>query len=104
MKWIKNYVLVFHRPNDVDNIAHYHGITHRDLKRGIIQKQSCEICGCNSTSGHHEYYSNTDYRLRWLCHKHHKIIHALFHNEDKKENALILDNEMRIRYGIHEKD
>lgn len=68
----------FTEPNDIGNPVHYHGVTHRDVRNGTIQRQPCEICGKEKTDGHHEYYSDSDYKIRWLCHKHHFKLHALF--------------------------
>ena len=68
----------FSMPNEVNNAAHFLGITHRDIRNGIIERQPCEICGNPKTDGHHEYYSDSDYKIRWLCHRHHSKLHVLF--------------------------
>lgn len=77
--------IVFTEPNNPDvSKVHYMGITHRDVRNGTLKRQPCEICGKEKTDAHHEVYAEKDYKIRWLCHKHHKIIHALFGNEHKK--------------------
>lgn len=91
MKTIIFQGIEFRMPNKVNRIDHFLGITHRDVRNGTIKRQPCEICGKEKTDGHHEYYSDSDYKIRWLCHKHHSELHGLFnringvYEERKKE-------------------
>ena len=83
----------FTMPNEVKRIDHFLGITHRDIRNGTIKRQPCEICGKEKTDGHHEYYSDSNYKVRWLCHRHHLKLHAIFnkingvYEKRKKEYA-----------------
>jgi hypothetical protein len=44
------------------------------VKRGIIEKQPCKICGDIKVEKHHPDYSKkTD--IEWLCPKHHHRVH-----------------------------
>lgn len=45
------------------------------LRKGLITKGLCEICGSSKVQAHHEDYSK-QLEVRWLCPKHHKRIHA----------------------------
>lgn len=40
------------------------------VKKGIIHKQSCQVCGNPKTHAHHDDYSKP-YNVRWLCPLHH---------------------------------
>jgi|WetSurMetagenome_2_1015567.scaffolds.fasta_scaffold00103_71 hypothetical protein len=79
---MKNKILFegieFTLPNEVERTDRFLGITSRDIKNGTIKRQSCEICGKEKTDGHHEIYSDSNYKIRWLCHKHHIQLHAVF--------------------------
>lgn len=43
-------------------------------KRGIINNESCVICGEKKTDAHHVDYNNP-YDLVWLCRSHHSKLH-----------------------------
>jgi predicted nucleic acid-binding Zn ribbon protein len=45
------------------------------LKKGIIQKQTCVVCGKHDVIAHHEDYSRPN-DVIWICEKH----HAKYHN------------------------
>jgi len=40
------------------------------LRKGIITKKSCEICGAIKVEAHHDDYGKP-LKVRWLCPKHH---------------------------------
>ena len=44
------------------------------LKRGLIVREACEVCGADDTDGHHEDYQKP-LDVRWLCRRHHKAEH-----------------------------
>lgn len=44
------------------------------LKKGLIDRKPCEICGSHSVDGHHEVYTEP-LKVRWLCRRHHKRVH-----------------------------
>ena len=48
-----------------------HLATASALKRGIIERQVCEICGDPKTDAHHESHLEP-LRIRWTCRRHHK--------------------------------
>ena len=48
------------------------------LLNGSIQKQPCEICGCDIVEAHHDNY-NEPLKIRWLCREH----HAQWHKNNK---------------------
>ena len=44
------------------------------VRRGLIEKRPCEVCGDADAEGHHDDYSKP-LEVRWLCRKHHKEHH-----------------------------
>lgn len=53
---------------------------YRSLKKGLITRGVCEICGETKVDGHHEDYSKP-LEVRWLCRSHHKQIHSKLADE-----------------------
>jgi len=51
-----------------------HMATRSALRRGLLQKQPCAICGDPKAEAHHEDYDRP-LLVRWLCRKHHKQAH-----------------------------
>jgi hypothetical protein len=45
------------------------------LKRGTIQRGTCEVCGAEKTQAHHVDY-NRPLDVRWLCNTHHRAVHG----------------------------
>jgi hypothetical protein len=50
------------------------------LKKGLIERQPCEVCGAAETDGHHDDY-DMPMKVRWLCRLHHRAVHL------KKEDS-----------------
>lgn len=46
----------------------------RALKKGILVRQACVVCGSEKSHGHHPDYSKP-LSVIWLCQKHHKQAH-----------------------------
>lgn len=44
------------------------------LNRGLIEKESCEVCGSAEVDAHHDSYDKP-MDVRWLCRRHHKAEH-----------------------------
>ena len=44
------------------------------IKRGLLQRLPCEVCGEAKAQAHHDDYSKP-LDVRWLCPKHHKEVH-----------------------------
>jgi hypothetical protein len=44
------------------------------LRRGLVERQPCEVCGAEPTDGHHDDY-DAPLRVKWLCRKHHRALH-----------------------------
>lgn len=44
------------------------------VKRGLMDKYPCEICGDTKVEAHHDDY-NKPYCVRWLCCEHHREVH-----------------------------
>jgi len=49
------------------------------LKRGLVARLPCEVCGDPKTDGHHPDYSRP-MDVVWLCRRHHKAAHAKSRN------------------------
>jgi predicted DNA-binding protein YlxM (UPF0122 family) len=45
-------------------------LARRAIKKGILIRKSCEVCGDTQTQAHHDNYNNP-LDVRWLCQKHH---------------------------------
>lgn len=44
------------------------------LRRGLTDKEPCEVCGADEVDGHHDDYDRP-MDVRWLCRRHHKREH-----------------------------
>ena len=44
------------------------------MRRGLVVKQPCAICGSADSEAHHPDYSRPAHVI-WLCRRHHKQIH-----------------------------
>ena len=51
------------------------------LRRGLIERGPCEVCGKPETDGHHPDYDRPMF-VRWLCRLHHRQLHARERRED----------------------
>jgi hypothetical protein len=51
-----------------------HLIVEHAIKKGILIKQPCEICGNLKAHAYHDDYSKP-LEVRWLCIKHHREFH-----------------------------
>lgn len=51
-----------------------HSCLQSALRRGLIEKQPCEVCGAPEVDGHHDRY-HEPMAVRWLCRGHHKALH-----------------------------
>ena len=45
------------------------------LRRGLLTKQPCEVCGAEESEAHHPDHSKA-LDVQWLCRAHHKALHA----------------------------
>lgn len=46
--------------------------TYSAIKRGLLKREPCEICGDTKVEAHHTDYSKP-FDVKWLCRKHHLI-------------------------------
>lgn len=51
-----------------------HLAVQRALKAGILEKESCEVCGNENVDAHHDHYDDP-LEVRWLCRRHHTRLH-----------------------------
>lgn len=51
-----------------------HAATHAALRRGLLQRQPCSICGSEPADAHHSDYTRP-LRVKWLCRRCHKAEH-----------------------------
>jgi hypothetical protein len=52
-----------------------HAATRSAIRRGLVVKQPCEVCGAPDTDAHHDDYDRP-LMVRWLCRLHHGRAHA----------------------------
>jgi hypothetical protein len=52
-----------------------HRAVETALKKGLIVRQPCEVCGARTVDAHHESYTDPLRFIRWLCRRHHKQVH-----------------------------
>ena len=45
------------------------------IKRGVLVRRSCEVCGDPKSQAHHSDYDKP-LDVRWLCFKHHRQVHG----------------------------
>jgi len=45
------------------------------IRRGLLEKSPCEVCGALRVEGHHDDYARP-LEVRWLCKKHHIEAHG----------------------------
>lgn len=46
---------------------------HRAIKRGVLAREDCEVCGAPAEAHHDDYSQPLD--VRWLCKQHHEEEH-----------------------------
>jgi hypothetical protein len=56
------------------------------IKRGVLVRQPCEVCGDPKSQGHHWSYAREHWLdVKWLCRKHHAAEHARLRREAKRD-------------------
>ena len=45
------------------------------LRRGLVTKRPCEVCGATESEAHHLDHAKA-LDVQWLCRAHHKQVHA----------------------------
>jgi hypothetical protein len=58
--------------------------TRRLIKKGIIRKSRCYVCGKENAHIHHVKYSTAD-NILWLCAKHHRSLHGMIKRAIREE-------------------
>lgn len=51
-----------------------HKALNSGLRRGLVERRPCEVCGGEPTDAHHDDYDRP-LDVRWLCRAHHKAAH-----------------------------
>lgn len=51
-----------------------HNAVRSAIKRGLIERKACEVCGEEETDAHHDDYDRP-LLIRWLCRLHHRADH-----------------------------
>ena len=69
-----SYVVSYRAANDAKYKAH--SLVNSAVKRGVINKLPCIICGTEKTEAHHPDYSSP-LDVIWLCPRCHKQTHAM---------------------------
>jgi hypothetical protein len=90
--------IVFYRP-DYDERSINRNKTLTSIKKKLIVRKPCEICGDVNyeADAHHEKYS--DYlNVRWLCKPHHRTIHLIFDKFDYLTKNIKREKELIKKY------
>lgn len=70
------------------------------IKKGMVRRQPCEICGAEDSHAHHDDYTRP-LNVRWLCPLHHKEWHM---NHEPKKGAVdkekTREDRRRIQAGL----
>lgn len=45
------------------------------IKRGLVERKPCQICGKAEADGHHDDHMQP-LAVQWLCRRHHRQLHA----------------------------
>lgn len=59
--------------NPIANWAH--SATRSAIRRGILTRQPCEVCGDPNAEAHHPDHRDP-LRVIWVCRSHHKALHS----------------------------
>ncbi|MCF6112391.1 hypothetical protein [Mesorhizobium muleiense] len=51
-----------------------HSALRSALRKGLVVRGKCEVCGAENTDGHHDDYDRPMV-VRWLCRLHHRHVH-----------------------------
>jgi len=54
-------------------------ILNNEIRKGNILKKPCEECGDIKSEGHHFKGYLFPLMVKWLCHKHHYLIHGVYY-------------------------
>jgi hypothetical protein len=52
-----------------------HNAVRSAIRRGLIERKPCEVCGAEPADAHHDDYSRP-LAIRWLCRLHHRELHS----------------------------
>ncbi len=55
-------------------------LLNRAVKKGLVQKHPCKVCGKKKVEGHHEDYTKP-LEVIWLCRLHHAELHRKYKDE-----------------------
>ena len=66
------------------------GLSRKLIKRNMIKKENCSVCGIEKSEAHHPDYNNAVF-IVWLCKKHH-IEEHIKHRGTFAWNILALSN------------
>jgi len=51
-----------------------HSALRSAVRKGLVAREPCEVCGAETVDGHHDDYSRPMH-VRWLCRLHHREVH-----------------------------
>jgi hypothetical protein len=51
-----------------------HSCLRSAIRRGLVTRQPCEVCGAEPADGHHPDYDRPAH-VQWLCRRHHRELH-----------------------------
>lgn len=69
------------------------------VRRGLVTKLPCEVCGNERSEGHQSDYSRP-LEVKWLCHRHHCELHRGNHLVSDPDSLHLSTNQRRNRNAL----
>lgn len=85
-EWKRNYIKKYREKDITKTKDTCRWKTAYLVKKGIIIKNCCEICGDIKSETHHKDYTNP-FDIIWLCPKHHTALHNFIKNQKQNEET-----------------
>lgn len=81
------------------SVNRIHNAVKVALRKGLLVKGRCEICGSQKVEGHHDNY-NRPLTVTWLCVPHHKDWHRVHKPIQLVPDSYVLSTNEYIEMGL----
>lgn len=86
-------ILIRHKEKYPEKTAARNAVSNA-VRDGLLHKRPCERCGSFDSEGHHDDYSRP-LDVQWLCPKHHAERHVELRDIQRRERALVRQNQLQ---------